>query len=83
FGGTVLAPNAILTLTNSNEVIGGVYVYSLTQNGKILATNFTEAALTSITAAVPEPETYALMGLGLVMLGWRHKKSRATSLATA
>ena len=82
FAGSVLAPNA--TLTNNKQILGGVYVNSLTQNGLIKSTTFTGAtALTSITAAVPEPETYALMGLGLVMLGWRHKKSRATSLATA
>lgn len=82
FAGSVLAPNA--TLTNNKQILGGVYVNSLTQNGLIKSTTFIGAtALTSITAAVPEPETYALMGLGLVMLGWRHKKSRATSLATA
>ena len=76
FGGMVLAPNA--TLTNSSEVIGGVYVNSLLQKG-----NINVASFSGVLPAVPEPETYALLGLGLVMLGWRAKKSRQASLCVA
>jgi PEP-CTERM putative exosortase interaction domain len=73
FGGSILAPNA--SLTNYNEINGGVYVNSLTQRGAINLATFN-----GVLPAVPEPETYLLLGVGMALLCWRHQ--RRNSLKT-
>lgn len=70
FGGTILATKA--SLTNNQNIEGGVYVNNLTQNGEIHL-----QAFTGNVAAVPEPQTYASMLGGLALLGFtaiRRKK---------
>ena len=62
WGGSVLAPMA--SFSNGNNIEGGVYVNTLTQNGEIHLQTFTGQI-----AAVPEPETYALMLTGLGLMG--------------
>lgn len=73
FGGSILAPNA--SLTNYNEINGGVYVNSLTQRGSINLATFN-----GVLPAVPEPETYLLLCLGAALLFWRHKKRSAVTV---
>ena len=70
FGGSILAPNA--SLTNYNEINGGVYVNSLTQRASINLATFN-----GVLPAVPEPETYLLLGLGGALLFWRHQRRRS------
>jgi len=67
FDGSVLAPNA--SLTNYNEINGGVYVNSLTQRGSINLATFN-----GVLPAVPEPETYLLLVLGGALLCWRQQR---------
>ena len=67
FGGSILAPNA--SLTNYNEIWGGVYVDSLTQKGSINLASFG-----GVLPAVPEPQSYLLLSLGAVVLYWRHRR---------
>lgn len=70
FGGSILAPNA--SLTNYNEINGGVYVNSLTQRASINLATFN-----GVLPAVPEPETYLLLGLGGALLFWRQQRRRS------
>lgn len=62
WGGSVLAPMA--SFSNGNNIEGGVYVNTLTQNGEIHLQPFAGQI-----AAVPEPETYAMLLAGLGLLG--------------
>jgi choice-of-anchor A domain-containing protein len=69
FGGSILATKA--TLTNNQNIEGGVYVNNLVSNSEI--------HLDTFTGAVPEAETYAMMlaGLGLVGFIARRRKQAA------
>ncbi len=62
FGGSILATRA--SLTNNQNIEGGVFVNSLTQNAEIH-----QQAFTANIAAVPEPSTYASMMVGLGLIG--------------
>lgn len=64
FGGSILATRA--SLTNNQNIEGGVFVNSLTQNGELHLQAFT-GNLASV-APVPEPEEYLLMVAGLVLV---------------
>ncbi len=69
FGGSVLATKA--TLTNRNNVEGGVYVNKLNQQGEIHSQPFSGTLPTaSVTpvSTVPEPDGWALMLAGLAAL---------------
>jgi choice-of-anchor A domain-containing protein len=63
FGGSLLAMNA--ALSNANNIEGGVYVESLVQSGEI---HYASGGFKGNIAAVPEPETYAMLLAGLGML---------------
>jgi choice-of-anchor A domain-containing protein len=62
FGGSILAPLA--SFSNGNNIEGGVFVNALDQHGEIHLQPFTGQL-----PPVPEPETYALMLVGLGVLG--------------
>ena len=52
-------------LSNANNIEGGVYVESLVQSGEI---HYASGGFKGNIAAVPEPETYAMLLAGLGML---------------
>ena len=62
FGGSVLAVDA--TLTNNQNIEGGVFVKNLHQNGEIHLQPFNG----NVVTAVPEPSSYAMLLLGLGLL---------------
>ncbi|MFL9923636.1 choice-of-anchor A family protein [Herbaspirillum lusitanum] len=64
--GAVLAGNA--AVTNSSAMEGFLYAKSFTGNGELHDRPFTGTLPASTTAAVPEPSSYPLILLGLVML---------------
>lgn len=69
FGGNILAVNA--HLTNYADIEGSVFVDQLTQRGQIHQFAF----LGDIpVAAVPEPSSYAMLMLGLAMLGFAARR---------
>ena len=70
FGGTVLAAGA--AFTNWNNIEGDVLVKSLDQHGEIHLQPFS-----GTVPAVPEPETYAMMMVGLGLLGAVVRRRRA------
>jgi choice-of-anchor A domain-containing protein len=76
WGGSVLATDA--SFTNGNSIEGGVYAASFVQRGEIHQVAFGGVIP---VAAVPEPETYAMLmaGLGLVGFMSRRRKQRAAA----
>ncbi|MES2075791.1 MAG: collagen-binding domain-containing protein [Pseudomonadota bacterium] len=66
FGGQVLATGATFSNLDGANVEGGVFAANLFQRGEIHLQPFTGGVPVT---AVPEPEGYAMMGLGLGLLG--------------
>ncbi|UUX95473.1 choice-of-anchor A family protein [Aquabacterium sp. J223] len=64
WGGSILAPFA--AVTNANNIEGTLVAASLTQRGQLHVYNFTGDLP---VAAIPEPSTYALLALGLGLVG--------------
>lgn len=75
FGGSILAVNA--TLTNFNNIEGGVYVNALNQQGEIHLQSFTGDIPVSSAAPVPEPATMLLFGTGLACLAGTGRRKRS------
>lgn len=71
-GMTTNAAQATFTLTGS----GIDYVVFTDDAQSFAGTNFRMDDLT-LTAAVPEPEIYAMMGLGLGLIGWARRRKPA------
>ncbi|HZG21262.1 MAG TPA: collagen-binding domain-containing protein [Herbaspirillum sp.] len=64
FGGSILATHA--SLTNNQNIEGGVFVNSLTQNGELHLQPF--SGNLAAVAPVPEPEQYLMMLAGLAIV---------------
>ena len=64
FGGSILATHA--SLTNNQNIEGGVFVNSLTQNAELHLQSFTGNL--AAVAPVPEPEQYLMMLGGLAIV---------------
>ncbi|WP_229259837.1 choice-of-anchor A family protein [Duganella aquatilis] len=76
FGGQVLVADGTFSNINGANVEGGVYAKNVNEYGQIHIQAFSGA----IPAAVPEPETYAMLlaGLGIVgFIGRRRQKAAA------
>jgi choice-of-anchor A domain-containing protein len=71
WGGSVLATDA--SFTNRNSIEGGVYAASFLQSGEIHQVAFGGVIP---VAAVPEPETYAMLMAGLGLVGFMSRRSR-------
>ncbi len=71
-GMTFNAAQATFTLTGA----GIDYVVFTDNASNFAGTNFRMDDLT-LTAAVPEPEIYAMMGLGLGLIGWARRRKLA------
>lgn len=76
WGGSVLATNA--TFTNGNSIEGGVYASSFAQYGEIHLVPYTGGVP---TAAVPEPETVAMLLAGLGMIGFIGRRRQKAAAA--
>ncbi|MFM2329727.1 MAG: hypothetical protein RLZZ494_1830 [Pseudomonadota bacterium] len=70
FGGSVLATDA--TMTNYNNIEGGVFVDRITQRGEIHLQPFkgdlNMALASASVSSVPEPSAWALMAAGVLVL---------------
>ncbi len=58
-----------------NNLAAGVYTVSFATNGVLKALKVDDVLITA-TAAIPEPGTYALMAVGLAMVGWAARRRR-------
>jgi choice-of-anchor A domain-containing protein len=68
WGGSILAPSA--AFSNHQNIEGGVFVNTLTQGGEIHLQPFSGQIPPGQIPPVPEPETYALLLVGLGFLGF-------------
>jgi len=67
FGGQVLVADGTFSNVGGANVEGGVFAKTLNQQGEVHLQSFTG---TIPTAAVPEPETYAMLLAGLGLMGF-------------
>lgn len=76
WGGSVLATDA--AFSNRNSIEGGVYAASFVQSGEIHQVAFGGVIP---VAAVPEPETYAMLMAGLGLMGFMSRRRKQRSAA--
>ncbi len=76
-----------VNLTNNPDVLPKLYQFNWKGVDKVSfsSTNHSQVVFDNLQisplAAVPEPETYALMGLGLVAMGLRLRRKKSLTLA--
>ncbi len=76
-GGTGSLQNLVLHGSDSDGGLVGVARIRYFPSGWWLPTNAKSLAFTaSITSAVPEPETYAMLLTGLGLIGWMNRRKR-------
>ena len=88
WGASILAPDAALKITSGGNIEGSVFASSFLGGGELHNNNLFNGALPSalpaVTAAVPEPSTWAMLiagFAGLAFLGWRKARKGAAVAA--
>jgi len=62
---------------------GGLTNARVLSNNLVLASISPQSSLTASVTAVPEPEIYAMMGIGLGLIGWIGRKKKLKAAAAA
>jgi len=89
WGASILAPDAAVKITSGGNIEGSVFAASFLGGGELHNNNLFNGALPTgalVTAAVPEPSTWAMMiagFAGLGFLGWRRARKVAVVAASA
>ena len=60
--------------TTLNNLAAGSYTVNFSTPGLLTSLKVDDVTITAVAAAVPEPETYALMLAGLGVVGWMGKR---------
>ena len=74
FAGNILA-NTSITLDNSAQILGG---RAIALNGAVTM----DTNIINFASPVPEPEEWAMLLLGLPMLGWAIKRKKAYNISS-
>jgi choice-of-anchor A domain-containing protein len=81
WGASILAPDAALTITGGGNIEGSVFAKEFLGGGELHNNNLFDGALP--TAAVPEPATWAMFGIGFASLAgmglFRRRGNRDTA----
>ena len=88
WGASILAPDAVLTITGGGNIEGSVFAKAFIGGGELHNNNLFNGELPStaalVTGAVPEPSTWAMLiagFAGLAFLGWRRARNGAAAAA--
>lgn len=81
FGGTILAPNALVR--NSSPIDGTLFASSYEGNGELHYVPLSDAKYFDRVGAVPEPSTWAMIIIGFAAVGTMAYRRRDRSAASA